>query len=185
MGWFDSWWSGSTTSSDPLSSIDPKLREFLKRESPVKYDVHTLTENQPKPITDTAPTKQAKGLQPPEESEEKPLVPRESLYQDGRYAHLWKGYKSLGEIESENKTDHEKLMDVLEGYKDRKHEIGRAALENCAIQQDEWIGCMKNGAWEDRLQMCRKQVQRFERCYTMQTVGFPASNVSNGLYVVN
>ncbi|KAL2755105.1 hypothetical protein ACRALDRAFT_1082650 [Sodiomyces alcalophilus JCM 7366] len=164
MGWLDSWWSDSTKSSDPLASVDPKLREFLKRESPVKYD---------EPTPDTAPSQ----AQPPSsaaapataEPAVKPLVPKESLFQDGRYGHLWKNYKSLGEVEAETKTDHEKLMDVLEGYKARKHTIGKAALENCAIQQEEWISCMKSGAWEDRLQMCRKQVQRFEKCYTMQT----------------
>jgi hypothetical protein len=44
------------------------------------------------------------------------------------------------------------------------------ALENCADQQEEWTNCMKHGKIEDQLQMCRHQVRRFERCYTMQTV---------------
>ncbi|KAM0335389.1 hypothetical protein ACHAQA_000434 [Verticillium albo-atrum] len=163
MGWLDSWWSDSSKSSDPLASIDPKVREFLQRESPVKYNTAAPTSSQTTPTPDAAATQKA--LDDPA----RPLVPKESLYQDGRYAHLWKGYRPQGEIEAESKTDHEKLMDVLEGYKDRKYNLGRAALENCAIQQEEWINCMKNGDWEDRLQMCRKQVQRFERCYTMQT----------------
>ncbi|ROT39337.1 hypothetical protein SODALDRAFT_323737 [Sodiomyces alkalinus F11] len=163
MGWLDGWWSDSTKSSDPLASVDPKLREFLKRESPVKY--HTPTTQDPAPSR-TAPSSSNASTGEPAD---KPLVPRESLFQDGRYAHLWKNYKSLGDVEAETKTDHEKLMDVLDGYKERKHTIGKAALENCAIQQEEWISCMKSGAWEDRLQMCRKQVQRFEKCYTTQT----------------
>ncbi|EGY17353.1 hypothetical protein HYQ45_009261 [Verticillium longisporum] len=163
MGWLDGWWSDAPKTSDPLASIDPKVREFLQRESPVKYNTASSTPSETKPSTE------ATAQQAPVDESARPLVPKESLFQDGRYAHLWKGYKPQGEIEAESKTDHEKLMDVLEGYKDRKYNLGRAALENCAIQQEEWINCMKNGAWEDRLQMCRKQVQRFERCYTMQT----------------
>ncbi|KAM0288091.1 hypothetical protein ACHAQH_000159 [Verticillium albo-atrum] len=162
MGWLDGWWSGSSKSSDPLASIDPKVREFLNRESPIKYNTVSSTPS-------SKPVPEAAAPQAPVDEPARPLVPKESLFQDGRYAHLWKDYRPQGEIEAESKTDHEKLMDVLEGFKDRKYNLGRAALENCAIQQEDWINCMKNGAWEDRLQMCRKQVQRFERCYTMQT----------------
>lgn len=172
MGWFDGWWPGSSSSSDPLASVDPKVREFLRRESPVKYQSQAPTAqgsaSKTQPTLANAVSEPSAAVEGPDG----PAVPKESLYQDGRYAHLWKGYKSRGEVEAETKTDHEKLMDVLEGFKDRKQQIGKAALENCAIQQEEWIDCMKNGAWEDRLQMCRKQVQRFERCYTMQTVCF-------------
>lgn len=166
MGWFDSLWP-SAKSSDPLGSIDPKVRDFLQRESPVKYEAKVDAEA--RTAEAHAQTSAAASI-PVQEGESAPKVPKESLFQDGRYAHLWKGYRSRGDVENENKTDHEKLMDVLEGFKDRKQMIAQAALENCAIQQDEWINCMKHGDWEDRLQMCRKQVQRFERCYTMQNV---------------
>ncbi|KAG6025021.1 hypothetical protein E4U41_001633 [Claviceps citrina] len=166
MGWFPSIFGSDRPSSDPLGKLDPKLREFLEKESPVKY-----TPNQAQTSPTPAPQSQAQG--PPEESERKKedaaAVPSASLYQDGRYAHLWKNYRPLREVESEAATDHDKLMDVLEGFKERKAAIGRAALENCALQQEEWVDCMKNGSWEDQLQMCRHQVRRFERCYTMQS----------------
>jgi hypothetical protein len=171
MGWFDSLWP-SAKSSDPLGSIDPKVRDFLQRESPIKYEARVDAEAkaaQANPEA-AAAAAAAAATAATQQTDDKPVVPKESLFQDGRYAHLWKGYRSQGEVENENKTDHEKLMDVLEGFKDRKQLIAQAALENCAIQQDEWINCMKHGDWEDRLQMCRKQVQRFERCYTMQNV---------------
>ncbi|UKZ48975.1 hypothetical protein TrVGV298_003212 [Trichoderma virens] len=77
--------------------------------------------------------------------------------------------RPLAEVEEETSTDHDKLMSVLEGYKERKAAIAKAGLENCAPQQEEWINCMKSGSWEDQLQMCRHQVRRFERCYTMQS----------------
>ncbi|KAI0545806.1 hypothetical protein F4679DRAFT_559860 [Xylaria curta] len=168
MGWWDSLWSSNTSGDDPLRKLDPKLREFLEKESPVKYNNSTSTQP-PKPqnksneATSTIPTPEA------EDSSSKPLVPRESQFQDGRYAHLWKSYRPLAEIEAETKSEHEKLMDVLEGYKERKAEIGRAALENCALEQVDWRTCMSNPSVTERLTMCRDQIKKFERCYMTQT----------------
>ena len=164
MGWLPSMFGGSQAAP----AFDPKLREFLDKEAPVKY-----TPSQPTTSTPTSQPREAPSL-PPSQSEtaptEKPLVPRESLYQDGRYASLWKNYQPQAEIEAANATEHDKMMDVLESFKERKVELQRAALENCALQQEEWTHCMKYGTWNDQLQMCRHQVRRFERCYTMQTV---------------
>lgn len=159
MGWLSSVF-GSQKLTDPLEKLDPKLREFLEKESPVKYQPNAA---RPAAATQDAP----EALEP---ATEKPTVPPASLYRDGRYAHLWKNYRPLTEVESEASTDHDKLMNVLDGFKERKAAIGRAALENCALQQEEWVNCMKNGSWEDQLQMCRHQVRRFERCYSMQSV---------------
>ncbi|KAG5984108.1 hypothetical protein E4U55_005982 [Claviceps digitariae] len=167
MGWFPSIFGSDKSSSDPLEKLDPKLREFLEKESPIKYTPSHQTQTSPTP----APQTQSQDLQKKTESTEAAVaaVPSASLYPDGRYAHLWKNYRPLQEVESESATDHDKLMGVLEGFKERKAAIGRAALENCAVQQEEWMNCMKHGSWEDQLQMCRHQVRRFERCYTMQS----------------
>ncbi|KAL7956158.1 hypothetical protein V8C34DRAFT_289728 [Trichoderma compactum] len=157
MGWLPSIFSGDAP--NPLGKLDPKLREFLEKESPVKYI----------PNQRAASTRQQDAGAAAESKPEPAAVPSASLYQDGRYAHLWKNYRPLAEVEEETSTDHDKLMSVLEGYKERKAAIARAGLENCAPQQEEWINCMKSGSWEDQLQMCRHQVRRFERCYTMQS----------------
>ena len=180
MGWWDSVFGGSSQ-SDPLANLDPKVREFLERESPVKYTTKAEQEQQtqrsqpqqqqqpvqpaPPQPTSTTTTPTTQDAQDPN----KPVVPRESLFQDGRYAHLWKTYKSRAAVEAETKTDHEKLMDVLEGFKSRKQAIGRAALENCADEQLDWNNCMKGGSWKARMTMCREEVQKFERCYNMQS----------------
>ncbi|KAJ3495572.1 hypothetical protein NLG97_g3298 [Lecanicillium saksenae] len=163
MGWLPSIFGGGS-SSDPISSLDPKLREFLDKESPVKYN-----KSKAQPATPAEPKTQASADAAPVTENTKPAVPSESLYQDGRYAHLWKNYRSLAQIEDETATEQEKLVNILDGYKERKNAIGVAAMENCAIQQEEWINCMKNGSWKDQLQMCRHQVHRYERCYTMQS----------------
>jgi hypothetical protein len=163
MGWFDGWFGSNR--NDPLQNLDPKLQEFLAKESPVKYRTSAQNAQQTKP----QPTESPSNV-PPEAQISEPAAPRPSLFPDGRYQHLWKTYRPLADIEAETKNHSEKLMDVLEGYKERKSAIGRAALENCSIEQEEWMNCMKSGSWEDRLQMCRHQVRRFERCYTMQSV---------------
>ncbi|KOS19734.1 hypothetical protein ESCO_000346 [Escovopsis weberi] len=167
MGWLPSILGGEKPTSDPLGKLDPKLREFLERESPVKYTTasSTLATTERHLQNSDAAGAQAK----PDDAAARTAVPSASLYQDGRYAHLWKNYRSLTQIEEETASDHDKLMAVLEGFKERKAAIARAGLENCAPQQGEWIDCMKNGSWEDQLQMCRHQVRRFERCYTMQS----------------
>lgn len=174
MGWF--WGSSSSgddnKDKDPLRNLDPSLREFLKKESPVKYS----TSDPPAPAPAPAPAPSLAPSQTPsvppgsEEADAGPKVPRESLYQDGRYAHLWKTYQSQAETESAAKSDQEKIDDVLEGYKYRKGEIGRAALENCALEQLDVNECLKNGTWMDSFTMCRTETRKLERCYTMQAV---------------
>jgi len=165
MGWFSSIFGSSNPSDDTLSKLDPKLREFLDKESPVKLQT-TATKSTSSP----APS--------PRQAEQKPrgelskaAVPKESQFQDGRYAHIWKNYRPLDAMEGETKTGQDQLMDVLEGYKERKHLIGKAALENCALQQEAWRKCMTgSGSWTDTLTMCSDQVREFEKCYTMQSV---------------
>lgn len=168
MGWLDGWFGSSSASqsSDPLGNLDPKVREFLAKESPVKYSAASDLE---KGLKEEREKQHQERLARQKEREEA-KVPRESLYQDGRYAHLWKTYRPLAAIEGESKSDHEKLMDVLDGYKERKNAIGRAALENCADEQLEWNLCMKEGDWAKRARMCSEEVRRFERCYLTQSV---------------
>jgi hypothetical protein len=178
MGWL--WGSsdisdnnGSSKSKDPLRDLDPSLRDFLAKESPVKYDTSSST-NTAKPTTQPsprAPSPQATSSKT--SSLERDLteqVPAQSLYKDGRYAHLWKTYESQADIENANKSDQEKIADVLEGFKHRRAQIGRAALENCALEQYAVNDCFSNGDMKSRLTLCRTEARQLERCYTMQAV---------------
>lgn len=164
MGWL--WGSSTRTDDDPLKDLDPSLREFLAKESPVKYrPVAPPPEQQrSKPSLSVSPEVQSSS----EEGDRK--VPTQSQYQDGRYAHLWKTYRPLEDVENEIKTDQEKLLDVLQGYKNRKGMIGRAALENCALEQSDVQECWENGGMKERILMCRTQEKSFNRCYEMQSV---------------
>ncbi|KAK4151682.1 hypothetical protein C8A00DRAFT_16955 [Chaetomidium leptoderma] len=177
MGWFDGWFGSDNSGSDPLRRLDPKLREFLEKESPVKYNTPTTTtttqQNPPEPQTQQQQQQPPSQPQPHHNNNQPDAppnaVPPASLYQDGRYAHLWKTYRPLAAIEAESKTDNEKLSDVLDAFKERKGLIGRAALENCAEEQVDWSACMKSGTWRARMTMCSDEVHRFERCYNAQS----------------
>lgn len=204
MGYLDGWWG--RRSDDPLQDLDPKAREFLKKESPLKYDSSSNSSSQSQDGTHHTPrgvaaaaaaTTQAQAQSQSQAeatkaaaaatkgttaaavaaaaAEKSPgqdagAVPAESLYQDGRYAHLWKTYRPLAEVENETKTDTEKLQDVLEAFKARKAAIGTAALENCADEQMDWSNCMRGGSLRARMTMCSDEVRKFERCFNMQSV---------------
>ncbi|KAI9767103.1 MAG: hypothetical protein M1840_005892 [Geoglossum simile] len=172
MGWF--WGSsdeqGTDSSRDAVGKLDPSLRDFLQKESATNYNPSKPppTENS-ESYTDQPSSprhKQPEAADPSDASA--PLVPPQSLYADGRYAHIWKTYKPLSEIENSQKTEQDKLLDVLESHKYRKAEIGRAALENCAFEQWEVNDCFRSGSWVSRMTMCRKENHKLDRCYTMQ-----------------
>lgn len=180
MGWFDGWFGSTGASqSDPLRKLDPKLREFLEKESPVKYSTTEATSQQ-SAAAPTIPEKKRVDASQPTAAPQEPVVPRESIYQDGRYAHLWKTYRPQAVVEAESKSDHEKLMDVLDGFKDRKVQIGKAALENCALEQEDWRACMTNGSAMERFTMCREKVMKFEKCYEQQAVRLTISASLSG-----
>lgn len=175
MGWF--WGSSdsndSNKSQDPLRDLDPSLRDFLAKESPVKYGPSTPPPTlQPSaaPTQKTSSDSKPTAPEPAPANNSTPKIPAQSLYKDGRYAHLWKTYQSQNEVEAESKSDQEKINDVLEGYQYRKAEIGRAALENCAMEQWDVNDCFRNGGWGSRLTLCRDENRKLERCYMMQAV---------------
>jgi hypothetical protein len=173
MGWF--WGSSGDDdagkSNDPLRDLDPSLREFLKRESPIKYhDTNPPAKPTLRPAQPKSSELASENSSIPSAAEEEPKVPRESLFKDGRYAHLWKTYESQESVENANKSDQEKITDVLEGYKYRKAEIGRAALENCADEQWAVNNCFRTGSWGSLMTMCKAENRKLERCYMVQSV---------------
>ncbi|MCJ1390606.1 hypothetical protein MMC18_003467 [Xylographa bjoerkii] len=176
MGWL--WGTGKdgssgSSSADLLKDLDPSLREFLEKESPVKYK--TVEAPPPDPASTTPlqsrPSYSEASTQTSETSSADAatsIAASKSAYPDGRYAHLWSTYTPLSDIESASKTDQEKLLDVLNGFKERKAQIGRAALENCAEEQWAVSECYRSGKITDRLRLCHAENQSFERCYNMQ-----------------
>ncbi|KAK3702420.1 hypothetical protein LTR37_014886 [Vermiconidia calcicola] len=184
MGWFwDSKPSQSSTGDEAYSKLDPTLRDFLDKESSSQQASQTpipeSRERAPR-SADGAPTtyRSQIGINTPGLSvenqnsippENQPAVPPESLYQDGRYAHLWKTYRSQSSIDATSKTDQDRLLDVVDAYRDRKAAIGRAALENCVMEQIAEKDCFAGGGWKKYMGMCRTENKAFNRCYTMQS----------------
>ena len=183
MGWFwDSEPSKDSTgsTSDAYSKLDPALKDFLDKESPLKQDEEPRvprSRDRPPTSPDGAPTTYRSQIgidlsgvdQNAQSQANTPTVPTESLFQDGRYAHLWKSYRSQSEIDVASKTDQDKLADVVDAYKDRKAAIGRAALENCVMEQMEEKDCYRHGGFMKTMTMCRAENRAFNRCYTMQS----------------
>ncbi|KAI4097514.1 MAG: hypothetical protein LQ344_000247 [Seirophora lacunosa] len=178
MGWFSGWFGDNNPpekgNNDPLRNLDPSLRDFLDKESPSKYETSSPPpQPQPQqPSTQVKPTSPPTGEKEQEGKEDpsttRPAVPPESLFQDGRYAHLWTTYKPRAEVENALKSDQEKLMDMLDGYQYRKARIGKAAMENCSEEQEAMHHCYRHGNFKQTMTVCRKENRAFERCYTMQ-----------------
>jgi hypothetical protein len=179
MGWL---WSSSENkgldeSKDPVGTLDPSLRDFLQKESSAKNGpANPPSANSTRSLeTHTDRPSLSRTLKQPEAADNSatpsPSVPPQSLFADGRYAHLWRTYQPLSEIENRNKTEQDKLLDILESHKLRKAEIGRAALENCALEQWSVNDCFRHGSWASRMTMCRKENRELQRCFTMQSVG--------------
>nr|XP_023908605.1 uncharacterized protein LOC112020278 [Quercus suber]POF15550.1 hypothetical protein CFP56_48744 [Quercus suber] len=182
MGWF---WDSKKEGSDPYKQLDPSLREFLDDSTPNKSKSPPLASHaQPPPSPDAAsntyraqlgwttspePTTQdLHSSAPPASATNANEVPPESLFPDGRYAHLWKTYRHQSEVDAAGKSDQERLSDVVDTYKDRQAAIGRAAVENCILEQMAERECWTSGSWMDRATMCRKEARSFTRCYDMQ-----------------
>ncbi|KAL9112484.1 MAG: hypothetical protein Q9227_003326 [Pyrenula ochraceoflavens] len=171
MGLSDWLWQGSSQSSkDPTKNLDPSLKEFLDQQKPSEY--------KPTPPPDEQKTAEDPGAEAPNYVKELPdtnkiyddrPLPKASLYQDGRYAHLWKTYTPESELVSASESPTDRLNDLFQG---RKSRIQDAALENCAEENMTLDHCFHIGDWKDRAiartTMCRKQNRAFLRCYTLQ-----------------
>ena len=183
MSWFSGW-----RREDPLKDIDPSLRQFLEKETPKQYRSEEEASKVKASAGWSVPTFRSLFGFGEEEATKDPSqssrslrdehithqssqasVPQESLFQDGRYAHLWKTYRSNKEVEDAGKTDQEKLTDIVGAVKERNAELKRAALENCANEQMAIHECFSSGSWAARMTMCRAENRALEKCVGVQT----------------
>jgi hypothetical protein len=156
MGWF---WGNSN--NDPVQKLDPGLRDYLEQEKPDKYV----------PGPDVKPP--STPAQAPETTESSTRkVPAASLFPDGRYADLWKTYKPPADSDEQNGV--RGASRVIEKHKQRGDTVQRAAMENCALEQEALTYCFQTGNWrkqiESRLTMCSAENSTFSRCFMTQTV---------------
>ncbi|KAF2823441.1 hypothetical protein CC86DRAFT_372392 [Ophiobolus disseminans] len=160
MGWL--WGSGNGSTDD----LDSSLQDFLKREAPTGPKP-TLPAPTEKPADTSNPTSTPRHA---ETESEQPSVPPQSQFQDGRYAHLWKNYTPQGILDDRGKNEQDKLRDLVEAYNDRRASVGRAAMENCALEYMEQFECFrKPKTWVALGTLCNAESRRFNRCYDMQS----------------
>lgn len=159
MGWF---WGGRGKGDDPTKSLQPDLKEFLDQQQPRPY----VPAQAPQPQLDE-PVETSRPV--PTSSPDAQSVPKESLFQDGRYKHIWATYTPPQEIGVTKSTPADR---VVTAKKDRREMIHRAALENCVFEQDLQQNCFSSGdAWNRAratMTMCRAETKAFNRCYQLQ-----------------
>jgi len=170
--WSPSSSSSSSSSSDPVKRLDPSLREFLEKESPkphtsppAKEETSWLKEAESKIPQSSSP---APSTQSAEVAEDKPAVPPESLFPDGRYAHIWKHYKPLHEVEDATKTTQDRLHDIYDVHHARKSSTATAARENCVFYELAYQDCLSSTSWNSKLFMCTTENRALSRCVDMQ-----------------
>jgi hypothetical protein len=165
MSWL---WGRSKKQEDPATGLDDDLKKFLHDQQPRPYVPAEPAAEQAKLKDTFNPTPKPEAQSEPVSDEDRPL-PKESLFQDGRYKHLWKTYVPQDSIIAANTTPVER---VIEARKDRTHSIHQAALENCAFEEDMQQNCFKGGNVTDRVRgrmtMCAEETKAFNRCYTLQ-----------------
>ena len=163
MSWF--WGGGSKKDDDPTQSLNPELKQFLKDQQPRPYAPTERTTPEPaKPNRDPIVLPDTNL-----EDEHRPL-PQESLFQDGRYKHLWNTYVPQDNVTAATSTTVERIVSAK---KDRKQLISRAAFENCAFEEELAKTCWTKGTKAERARalatMCNKEQKNFNRCFTLQS----------------
>jgi hypothetical protein len=182
MGWF---W-GKNSQDDPAKALDDDLKQFLKEQQPRPYVPADPPVEQPKPQEKFDPTpKPSAAVADPSLSPEAKPLPKESLFQDGRYKHIWKSYVPQDDLAAATSTPVER---VLSARKERNQSIHKAALENCAFEEEMQQICFKGGNLSSRVRgrmtMCHEETKAFNRCYQLQAkflqaLGYMTSSTSS------
>ncbi|RMZ79198.1 hypothetical protein DV738_g3548, partial [Chaetothyriales sp. CBS 135597] len=157
-----SWlWGGTKKSDDLTASLDPDLKSVLNDTKSAPYSPAPAPHVTDHPAT--APV--------PAASTDTPTVPKESLFQDGRYAHLWKTYVPLADSQL-SATTQSPVSRIVAQKKERTAAISRAAFENCAFEEELQLKCLglgAGGAVRSKLNVCRDETKSYNRCLQLQS----------------
>ncbi|KAF4549683.1 Hypothetical protein D9617_20g027390 [Elsinoe fawcettii] len=174
MGWL---WD-SKPSGDTYDALDAKTKALLDNEAPKPVPSSpSPPRSQAPPSTPSygervglanplaQPVSQSSNTQ--NESSDSLSVPPQSLYQDGRYAHLWKSYTPSTAAPSSTQSQ-DQLTSLLTSYSSRRAAVSRAALENCVEEHIAENECFSSGSLSQKMRGCRDESRRFSKCYTLQ-----------------
>lgn len=160
------WFWGKKKDQDPIKSLDSDLKEFLDSQQPKPYiPVEKARLPEPEPPR----SKTAEPPIQPVKPEDRPL-PKESLFQDGRYKDLWKTYVPQEEQIAVTSTPTERIIDAK---KERKASLSEAALQNCAFEEELKRNCFSQGSAINRVRarvtLCNSESKAFNRCFQLQS----------------
>lgn len=174
-----SWFWGKKKEDDPTKSLDSDLKQFLDSQQPRPYTTVDQTK------TDTAKAQEPEDLKPKTRAELSPderALPAQSLYQDGRYKHLWKTYVPQSDYEVETSP----AQRVMDAKKERKNSLVQAALENCAFEEELKRSCYKEGTTLERIRgrvtLCSRETKAFNRCFQLQAKFLQALGYAGSVY---
>lgn len=176
MSWF---WGDKKKDEDPTKSLDSGLKQFLDSQQPRPYaPPEKPVRKDASKIEKTEPVKPRAELPP----EERPL-PKESLFQDGRYKDLWKTYIPQSELPDVSSNPAQRVMDAK---KDRKATLTQAALENCAFEEELKRNCFREGdilnKLRARMTLCNRETKAFNRCFQLQAKFLQALGYQGSAY---
>lgn len=166
MSWF--WGNkGKGTQEDPAQNLNDDLKQFLDEQQTKPYSPAEI----PKTIPNRQPPQPA-GDPSATDTNEAPSarpLPKESLFQDGRYKDIWKTYVPQNDVYGVTGSPVDR---VLAARKDRRQTIHKASLENCAFEQQMQQDCLNSGTWaqkmKGKLTLCHEENKAYNRCYSLQ-----------------
>lgn len=165
MSWFWGAGGGKGSQNDPAKALDDDLKQFLKDQQPRPYQPAELSKPLAQPPKSRESAVPAASAGQSTEVEDRAL-PKESLFQDGRYKDLWKTYVP------QEQSGISPVERVLEFRKDRRATIHKAAMENCAFEQQMQTDCMHASSWAQkirgRMTLCHEENKAYNRCYSLQ-----------------
>lgn len=162
MGWL---WGSKDSGKDPTKNLQPDLKEFLNKQDTRPY----LTAEESKTTITPDPEPQRTSNTTKEQAPEDRPLPKQSLFQDGRYKDLWKTYIPQEQDVVVTSTAAER---VVTAKKNRREQLHRVALENCAFEEELKMNCFTTGTAANRaratMTMCNQETKAFNRCYQLQ-----------------
>lgn len=162
------WFWGRGDQDDPAKSLDPDLKKFLDEQETTTYQPVEPPVKPQRP-SNTYVGAPESDLDPDADPADRPL-PKESLYQDGRYKHLWKTYIPQAELIASTTNPLEK---VIAQRKERTNSVIKAAMENCAFENELQRLCLGGPGFtssiKSKLTMCAEETKTYHRCYSLQS----------------
>ena len=162
MGWF---WGNKSNKTDPTDSLSPDFKDFLTSQQPRPY-----VTTDPAPVPEPKLEQRTAHLPDTNKSYVDRPLPKESLFQDGRYKDLWKTYVPQTDIATSTTTPVDR---IIERRKERRHATQHAAWENCAFEHEMQLNCLHSGGLANRtrarMTMCRQETKAFNRCFQLQS----------------